>query len=87
MSNIYDDLPDRKAPQRIWSALIASNPVDQSDLVSVTIPGLNDEGQQLRWESCRWQARNDTDVPARGDKCLVIIDDNNEVWVVAWWPF
>lgn len=83
-SELFENLPDRSPMQRTWAAVIASNPSDFADLVSVTIPGLD---ANLRWEDCKWQARNDVDFPQRGNTCLVIFDDNMQLWVVAWWPF
>lgn len=85
--SIFEEISQRQSPQRAWQAIVANNPATMDALVSVTIPGLNDEGQQLRWENCRWQARDDISKPVRGDKCLVVFDDNGELWVVAWWPF
>lgn len=84
MSNTFDDLTDRPPLQRIWQATIATAATDLSDRVAVIIPDLD---STLRWENCRWQPRNDTDLPQRGDDCLAVIDNNNEVWVVTWWPF
>lgn len=84
MSEIFDALPDRPALQRVHRAVIATNPGDFDERVSVIIPDLDNT---LRWEACRWQSRNSIDMPARGDECLVILDNNNEVWVVVWWPF
>lgn len=83
-SHVYDGLPDRDSPQAIWSGLIATTPVDFAETVAVLIPGLSNE---LQWEECKWQSRNDIDMPTRGDKCLVAFDENNEIWVVAWWPY
>lgn len=84
MSHLYDELPDQKPPQTLWSGKIANNISDFADLLSVVIPGID---ENVRWENCKWQARNDTDIPHRGDSCLVAFDDNNQLWVVAWWPF
>lgn len=84
MSELFDDIPDRTPPQRIWSAKIARNPVDFGDRVDVVIPGLD---STLRWQGCRWMTRNDIDMPTRGNDCLVVFDDNGEIWVVVWWPF
>lgn len=36
---------------------------------------------------CRWQARDATSLPARGDSCLVLFTPDEEPWVVMWWPF
>lgn len=84
MGDVFDDLPGRPPLQRIWQGQIATNPVDFSERVSVIIPGLV---PSTRWEGCRWQSRNSVDMPQRGDDCLIMIDNNNELWVVVWWPF
>lgn len=84
MSEIFDNLPDRAPLQRIWQGRIANTVSDFATRLSVTIP---DWDPTLRWEGCRWQARNNIDFPHRGDLCLAILDNNNELWVVSWWPF
>ena len=81
---IYDSLPDRPPTQRLWQGVIATTPTSFSQRVDVIIPAFDDT---LRWQNCRWQARNSSDLPAKGNSCLAAIDDNDEVWVIAWWPF
>lgn len=83
-SEMYDNLPDERPPQTVWAGIIATNPPDFGTKVSVVIPGIDNS---LRWENCKWQSRDDVNLPHRGDPCLVAFDDNNEVWVVVWWPF
>lgn len=82
--SLYDSIPGRPPLQRIWQAKIAKAPTDFGKRLAVTIPGID---PSLRWEGCRWQSHNTIDLPARGDDCLVAIDNNNEVWVVCWWPY
>lgn len=84
MSDLYDSLPEQSSPQVAWSGIIATNPPDFATKVAITIPGID---PNLRWTNCKWQARNDIDMPIRGNSCLAIFDDNNQIWVVAWWPF
>lgn len=81
---LYDTLPKRLEGRQIWFARVATNPNDQNILVEVVIP---DFDPHLRWGPCRWQARSDTALPARGDECLVVFDNRREPWIVAWWPF
>jgi hypothetical protein len=83
---MYDEVVAAEVhPRQVaWEGIIANQPTDLSKLVTVTIPGIDDS---IRWTKLRWQSRNSTDVPQRGDKCLVIFDDNDRPWVVAWWPF
>lgn len=83
LNDEVDDRLDRtQAPERVWAAVIASNAVDLQDRVSVTIPLLD---TNLRWEDCRWVPHNDFQFPQRGDECVIVIDDNNELWIVSWW--
>lgn len=84
MGHLFDDLPDRAPSLNLWFAKIASTPSDFASRVAVTIPGID---PAIGWHNCRWQARNDVDLPQRGYDCLVAFDDNNEVWVISWWPF
>jgi hypothetical protein len=76
----------RHAPERVWAAVIASGAVDFSDWVDVVIPNLDGNGGDLRWQDVRWQPRDGNLLPKRGDECVVILDDNNELWVPVWWP-
>jgi hypothetical protein len=84
MSDIYDDLPRPHPPQVVWSGTVANNVSDFATKLQVIIPGLN---RDTVWKNCRWQARNTIDFPQEGDDCLVVFDDNNELWVVVWWPY
>lgn len=84
MSETFEEIDVREPPQQAWSGIIASNPNDFADPVQVTIPGLE---ATLRWKCRKWQARNDVDLPQRGNPCLVMFDENNDPWVVAWWPY
>lgn len=38
-----------------------------------------------------WPTRVDEDgvpvLPSRGDRCLVTISDDEQTWIVAWWPY
>lgn len=67
-----------------WHAIIATDATTFSDKIFVTIPAF-DETQ--RWGPCRWQSRDGSSLPARGDSALVIFDERRECWITAWWPF
>ena len=71
-------------PSRVWAGIIATDANNVSDRISVIIPGL--DGGEMRWENCRWPTRSDALYPTRGDECLLALDDNNEFWIVEWWP-
>lgn len=83
--SIVDDLEDQHAsPLTVWSATIAKTLTDFAQKAEIVIPSLS---INLRWENCLWQARNDVDFPQRGDNCLAIFDENNQIWIPVWWPF
>lgn len=85
MSHLYDDLPDQHAsPLVVWSATFAKNITDFAQKAQIVIPHLD---PNQRWENCLWQSRNDLDLPQRGNKCLAIFDENNQIWIPVWWPF
>lgn len=82
--NVKDALGERIEGNKEWYGEIASTPTSQTQRVFVVIP---DFSPILRWGPCRWQARDDVSMPAKGDPCLVLFDNRREPWVVAWWPF
>lgn len=83
--SVFDGIPMRETLSgTAWYATIATNAIDLSSSVDVTIPAFD---KNLRFGPCRWQSRDATSLPARGDECLVIFDDRKQPWVVAWWPF
>jgi hypothetical protein len=69
---------------KVWRATIASSPASFDEEVEIIIP---DFDQSKRWGPCRWQSRNNVDMPARGDEALAIQDNLRRWWVIAWWPF
>lgn len=81
---LYDELKRRENMNRVWRGTVAKNAADLNELLEVTIPDLD---PTLRITGCRWQSRDTVSLPARGDACLVIFDNNKEAWVVTWWPF
>lgn len=82
--SVYESLPDFQEGRLIARGTIASNPATLEDKVWVLLP---DFDGKLRWGPCKWQSRDAVSLPARGDACLVIMDNTREPWVVAWWPF
>jgi len=80
---IYDQTEPERIQARVWNGWIASGAVDSLDRVDVVIPKLD---PNLRWTDIRWQPRDNMILPKRGDDCAVIVDNNGEMWVVAWWP-
>lgn len=84
MGAIHEKLRKEAPPTQIWHGKIASNPTDVSDRLSVVVPDFDPDYQ---WENCRWQSRDSTSLPVRGDACVVVLTNRGEAWVLAWWPF
>lgn len=57
---------------------------DMAEKAYVIIPSFS---SSLEWGPCRWQSRDATSHPSRGDLCLVLFDEAKQPWVAAWWPF
>lgn len=61
---------------------VATAPVSLTSSFTVLIPDFStDHAFEIR----RWMPRGEA-LPAVGDEVLVAEDDNEEPWVVAWWP-
>jgi len=84
MSHLFDDVPPRPAMKQAWAGVVATAAPNMSSDVWVTIPDLDPD---TRVGPCHWQSRNNIDLPDRGDTCLVIFDNDNQPWVVCWWPY
>ena len=64
--------------------IIADDVQDMADKCFVIIPTFS---ATKKFGPCKWQARDSTSHPSRGNTCIVVLDDKKEPWVVAWWPF
>lgn len=89
MSAIEREIVRQKAdlaatPAGAFAGTVSKGATDMGERIMVVVPAIN---PTLAIGPCRWQARDDTSHPARGDSCLVVFDDNDEAWVAAWWPF
>jgi hypothetical protein len=85
MTELYDRIPARQGLPKQWvGAFVPPIPNSFDDLAYVIIPDLD---SQLKVGPCRWQARDTVTLPASGDEALVVFDNDNSPWVVAWWPF
>jgi hypothetical protein len=81
------DAPSADTPGA-WEATIAAVTPDGAEVV---ISGFDTD---RRWGPCPYEPRvalDDDDAlylrePVRGDRALVVFDDNREPWVVCWWP-
>jgi hypothetical protein len=86
VSAVFDELEPAATPTLTgaWAGVIASNPGDVGEQLDVTIPAVD---PQLKFGPCRWQSRDATSLPVKGDECLVVFDNNQSPWVAIWWPF
>lgn len=84
MSELYEDMAPVNELGQVWKGLIAQNAASLTNKLYVTIPDLD---PTLRVGPCRWQSRDAVSLPVRGDRCLVIFDNDREPWIVAWWPY
>lgn len=85
MSAVFDDRPDRaEINGGAYRGKIATNASGLSDEVFVTVTLFH---SQLRYGPCRWMPFGDSvTYPTRGDDCIVMFDDVNTPFIVAWWP-
>lgn len=83
MPDLRDYIPDAAEGRTLWFATFATAVADLGDLAPVIIPEFD---ENLQWGPCRWQSRDATSLPAKGDQCLVAFDNRRNPWVVAWWP-
>lgn len=71
-------------------ATIASDPSNASDPVFVTIKSM-DKSETLLWGPCPWAPRildaTTYGLPSKGDMALVVFTEEEEPWVVEWWPY
>jgi hypothetical protein len=67
-----------------WTGRFAEDVEALDERAKIIIPSLDD---QLVWDSCRWQSRDNMTLPNRGDWCLALFDEDQQPHVVAWWPF
>lgn len=79
-----DLMPEKEEGRIIWTGVVAATAVDFTTLVPVTLP---DYDPTLQWGPCRWQSRDAVSLPRKGDDCLVVFDNKNDPWIIAWWPF
>jgi hypothetical protein len=68
----------------LWYGTFAYDVDDFLERAYVILPDFN-ENQAVG--PCRWQARDSTSLPDKGDDCLVMYDNRGQLWVVAWWPY
>lgn len=66
----------------LWAAQVSRGADESTDLIYVVIP---DYDAAAVFGPARWPAIGDL-LPARGDKCLVGVDNQSNIWVIVWVP-
>jgi hypothetical protein len=89
VTSLTDELQAERQAARVavrsagpFSAKVVKSPADYSSAVYVTIPSFD---RHKTFGPCLWAAQGG-DLPQPGDSCIVLIDDQNRMWVVQWWP-
>lgn len=59
-------------------------PAAPGDPFTVTVPFFDSSGSHV-FEITYWMPRGE-EIPAEGDRVLMLIDDEEQAWVVAWSP-
>jgi len=77
------DMPARQSLGAIWKGTITQPPLNFLARCGVIIPDIHPD---LVHENVRWSARDNMSLPQDEDECLVVFDNNQELWIVAWWP-
>jgi hypothetical protein len=68
---------------QVYHGKVSRAPTLLSDLIGVTVPDIHPD---LLFNNVNWQSRDNVTLPAVGDDCVVIFDNNRQPWVVTWWP-
>lgn len=74
-------VPDANSAEVAWLAKVSKAPGSLTARMSVTVDSM---GKQ-QFNRCRWMPRGE-DLPAKGDRALVVLDELGDAWVIAWWP-
>jgi hypothetical protein len=84
MSDIYQDIrPADVALGQIYKGIIHTPPLNFSAQMSVLLPDVNPD---IVFHNVKWQARDNMSLPQVEDSVLVIFDNQNEPWMITWWP-
>lgn len=80
MADLTRPTPEQAPPGQL--GYVTTAPAAPGDPFTVTVPGFS---EAHFYEITRWMPRNE-DLPQIGDEVLVLKDDQEKPWVVAWWP-
>src|SRR5580765_2367231 len=68
---------------RIWRGMVVKPlPASSDQLINIVIPDMNPD---LVFGGLRWDNAGGR-MPAAGDDCLVVFDNNRQPWVLVTWP-
>lgn len=82
--SLYDSIEPTQRPDGGWFGYVARNVPSLTSLMYVILPSFDDSQE---FGPCRWQSRDSSSLPTKGDEVLVLFDDRRQPWVVAWWPY
>lgn len=74
---------DGSRPASCYEAVVRDAPATVDDMMTVTSRSL--DGGRTVIGPCPWMPRG-VDLPLEGDRALVTFTDEEEAWVIAWWP-
>lgn len=80
---LHEETKQLPEPIHLWYGTIAEDIQDMGEQAFVVLPDFADDKQV---GPCFWQARNSTDLPQRGDRCVLIFDNRQQPWILSWWP-
>jgi len=83
MSDIsMDTAPPDVALGQIYKGVIAIPPINFTAKIGVIMPDIHPD---LVFH-CKWQSRDNMSFPQVEDDVLIVWDNENEPWVITWWP-
>jgi hypothetical protein len=85
MVDLRDMRPKPTRPEsRLWFGTFAADVPSLNTMAKVILPEFD---EHHHWGPARWQSRDATTLPSKGDECIVVFDNRMNVWIVSWWPY
>lgn len=86
---MHDDVFYEVAFPTCMKAKVSTNAQGLSDPVYVTVPYF--DGGQSEFGPCPWTPRplpdGTVDMPNKGDHALIVLDEEDDAWIITWWPY
>lgn len=74
-----------------YRAVVQTTPASAAEAVMVSIPGRDPQRRNWLYGPCPWSPRIVSDSefgwPSKGDVALVVFTEEDEPWIVEWWPY